>query len=88
MRLLILAGLIYLLYRVARSWLGTLAPPPDDRTDQVAGEIDDVMVKDPFCQAYFPKRNGISFNYDGQKLLFCSEECRDKFLAQQSQSKP
>ena len=87
MRLLILAGLIYLAYRAAKSWMRAQVQPPEDMTDHVSGEIDDVMVKDPLCEAYFPKRNGVPLNYDGQLLLFCSEDCREKFIAMQSKSK-
>jgi YHS domain-containing protein len=43
--------------------------------------IDDVMIKDPFCKTYFPKRNGIRFMKDGQEFIFCSKDCRDKFIA-------
>jgi YHS domain-containing protein len=44
------------------------------------GKIDDVMVKDPFCQAYFPKRNGLRLKVNGEDLYFCSQQCRDKFV--------
>jgi YHS domain-containing protein len=44
--------------------------------------VDDVMVKDPYCQAYFPERNGLPLEIDGQRLLFCSPECRDAYRRQ------
>ena len=46
----------------------------------VAGEIDDVMVQDPFCKVYFPKRDAHRLRYDGTELYFCSEECKNKFI--------
>jgi len=50
-----------------------------------AGEIDDVMIKDPFCEAYFPKRNGVHLRVDREDLYFCSTACRDKFLESHKQ---
>ena len=47
----------------------------------VAGKSDDIMVKDPSCNVYFPKREGIHLrDHDGQDLYFCSEECKNKFI--------
>lgn len=84
MRLLILAVLIYFAYRVFKSWLGVQMPPPEGEPERRGGEIDDVMVKDPLCEAYFPRRDGVPLSYGGQQLLFCSKECRDRFIAMQS----
>jgi len=83
-KFLILFGVGYLLYRAMKSWMF-----PDDRqkknvSDQAAGQIDDVMIKDPYCEAYFPRRDAIHLNLSGTDLYFCSEECRDKYLADQS----
>lgn len=52
--------------------------------DQATGKIDDIMIKDPFCETYFPKRNGFHLRFDGEDLFFCSNECRDKFLKSHS----
>jgi len=54
---------------------------------QTAAEIDDVMIKDPFCEAYFPKRNGVHLNFDGKDLYFCSSRCKDNYLAERSEKK-
>ena len=51
---------------------------------QAAGEIDDVMIKDPVCKVYFPKRDGVHLKTDGQDLYFCSSGCRDKFIDMRS----
>ena len=45
-----------------------------------SGKIDDVMIKDPFCEAYFPKRNGVHYKHNGEDLYFCSEDCKAKFI--------
>ncbi|NIW94249.1 MAG: hypothetical protein GWN20_15540 [Phycisphaerae bacterium] len=48
------------------------------------GQIDDVMVKDPFCETYFPRRNAVRLKMNGNVYYFCSKDCRDKYIAQHS----
>jgi hypothetical protein len=52
-----------------------------------ASQIDDVMIKDPYCEAYFPKRNAVHLNLNANDLYFCSKKCRDKYIARQPQKK-
>jgi len=80
MRLLIIIAVAYLAYRALKSWMLQNASTKKTVAGETAGEIDDVMVKDPFCQAYFPKRNGVRLKANGEDLYFCSQECRDKFV--------
>ena len=80
MRLLIFLALLYLGYRALKSWMTSTSSSKTATYDKPAGEIDDVMVKDPFCEVYFPKRNGIQLVIEGQELFFCSTECRDKYI--------
>ena len=83
-RIIILAVVGYVFYRALKSWMF----PGPDASKTVAGrnigKIDDVMIKDPFCEAYFPRRNAVHLNYGGQDLYFCSAECKDKYFAAQS----
>ncbi len=78
-RFLIYGGMIYLSYKVMKNWvlrnisLYTIS-------GQAQNQIDDIMVQDPFCKVYFPKREGVPLNVKGETLLFCSTECRGKFL--------
>jgi uncharacterized protein len=44
-------------------------------------QLDDIMIQDPFCETYFPKRNGFYLRFQGNDFLFCSENCRDRFVA-------
>lgn len=86
LRLLIIAALVYLLYRAYRSWkIGNLPPSGHSNTDQSPNAIDDVMVKDPQCGVYFPKRKALQAELNGEELFFCSTECREKFLAAQTE---
>jgi len=84
MRLLILAGLIYLAYKAAKSWMGIGSYSAKAESGPVSREIDDIMVKDPFCEVYFPKRDAVRLMFRGQEQFFCSSECRDRFLEQQT----
>ena len=86
MRLLIFIAIIYIVYKVLKSWM--LKKLPEDRSPVSGGtssEIDDVMVKDPYCQVYFPKRKGIQLKVKGEDLYFCSPECKDKFIESKSE---
>ncbi len=84
MRLLILLGIIYLAYRALKSWMLQNTSSQDRVFGKTAAEIDDVMIKDPFCEVYFPKRDAVHLNVDGKDLYFCSTECRDKFMVSHS----
>jgi YHS domain-containing protein len=81
MRLLIILFAGYLGYRYLKSRI--ISHTASSRQFQGRGDtgIDDVMVKDPYCEAYFPKRNGVSMTLEGREFYFCSKECRDKFSA-------
>ena len=81
LRLLIIAGLVYLLYRAFNSWLLKHRPPSNGSVaDRNSEAIDDIMVKDPQCNVYFPKRKAVRATIDGQELFFCSTECRDHYF--------
>ena len=80
MRLLIICFLIYLGYRVIKKWAlpGQSATAPSEEIASTA--VDDVMVKDPFCQTYLAKKQGVKSVINGKTHYFCSTACRDKFL--------
>jgi YHS domain-containing protein len=87
LRLLIFVLLGVVVYRAWKSVLGGTGSgkggttfDPQNRVD----EVDDIMVKDPVCGIYFPGRDGVSVNGPHGVLYFCSERCRDQYLAQQS----
>ncbi len=83
-RFLIIIGIFYLAYRMLKSAL-LKGPPNKQGLGRKAGtEIDDIMIKDPFCGTYFPQRNGVSAKIKGETLYFCSSECRNKYIESQS----
>ena len=79
-RFIILAVVAFVFYRALKSWMF----PAQDASKSVAGKnigkIDDVMIKDPFCEAYFAKRNAVHLNFRGEDLYFCSLDCRDQYV--------
>lgn len=86
LRLLIIAALVYLLYRVLTRWMVGHSSLSGGSVDHGgANAIDDIMVKDPQCEVYFPKRKAVSARIDGRDVFFCSTECRDKFIENQPQ---
>ena len=83
-KFLILFGVGYLLYRAMRSWMFPNARSQKNVSGRATGEIDDVMIKDPYCGAYFPRRDAVHLNFGGNDLYFCSKECRDQYMARHS----
>ena len=82
MRLLVLMAVLYFGFRALKSWTarqvgGTGAPPGRGGP----GEITDVMVQDPQCGIYLPRREGIPLQQGGLTHYFCSAQCRDAYLA-------
>ena len=78
-KLIIYILLIYLAYKVIK---GLTAPSvsKERKEERDAGSVDDIMIKDPVCGVYFPKKDGIYLNADGRDMYFCSSECMDKFV--------
>ncbi len=76
-RLLVLAALGYLVYRLLKP--KKAAKPPAKTPGQ--NMVVDEMVQDPHCGAYFPKSQGVAAKVDGRRLLFCSQKCRQEYLA-------
>lgn len=84
MRLLVLLGLLYLCYRFLKFWVLKEKSSQKVVFGKKSGEIDDVMVQDPFCGIYFAKRDGVSLNIGGMDLYFCSTECKEKYSEKQA----
>jgi len=75
MRIIILALLGYLLYRILKVFFLSGKRLKKSRN---GGPIDE-MVQDPFCQTYIPLRDTQRKIINGKEYFFCSKECADKF---------
>lgn len=82
-RIILILILAYIIYRLLR---------PKKRVEEKGGHVEDgrrgpsipteeAMVKDPWCNIYVPSSQSIKLNVNGKALHFCSEECREKYLA-------
>lgn len=82
-RLIIIGGLLYFAWRKLKS----LAQGNRD-SDETAGNgpaVDGVMLKDPHCGVYFPRREAVPLHADGKTLLFCSAKCRDQYILEKKE---
>ncbi len=81
-KILLLMALGYIGFRLIKSavlrHLRSLGKTMNDK----AGDIEDVMIQDPFCGVYFPRATGVPLAEDGKTLYFCSTQCRDQYLRQ------
>ena len=78
-RLLLGLGLGYLGYviikKVARSLgLWPQAPRPLEQNREA-----DVLVQDPMCKTFIPRREALRTERDGTTYFFCSEGCLKRF---------
>ena len=79
-RLVLLIGILYLAFRLRKAWRSFQADARRAMEGNAPLKVDDVMVKDPVCNVYFPQRDGIRARVDGEEIYFCSEACRDKYF--------
>lgn len=82
-KILIYIVLIYIGYKVIKF----IMAPSDSSAGgsrRDTGPVDDIMIKDPVCGVYFPKKDGICINSGGGEICFCSTECRDSYLKSHS----
>lgn len=78
-RLLILAALGYILYRLL---IGRSRHTPTEMTGQDLNSnpvADDVLVEDPVCHTYIPRQGADSLTVGKTTHYFCSPECRRKY---------
>lgn len=75
LRLIILAAVFYLLYRILK---GMLAPKKREVKGS-GGEIIDELVQDPQCKLYIPSKDSVRRVVQGRNYSFCSEECAKQF---------
>jgi uncharacterized protein len=78
LRLIILAILLYILYRLVK---GSFKQDKKIHRGR-DGRVIDEMVQDPYCKIYIPRRQAVRRVYEGNEIFFCSEECADRFEAE------
>lgn len=86
MRTLVFLLLVYLAYKAVKSWLAKNIKASNQRYTP-GNVVDDEMIKDPWCDVYIPKRESVVLSHHGRQYHFCSNACRDKFLADETSKK-
>ncbi len=78
-RIIVLAILLFILYRLItgprRKKFPTLKTGKDDNSTER-----DILVEDPVCHSYVPKKEAIRRVKKGKTYYFCSESCAQTFL--------
>ncbi|ETR69953.1 MAG: TRASH domain-containing protein [Candidatus Magnetoglobus multicellularis str. Araruama] len=83
LRLIILWAIVYFGYRAIKTIMfGAITHQHRDHLQKPGNQnVIDVMIQDPVCGVYFPKKEGVrATNSKGQEIFFCSETCKKKFL--------
>lgn len=84
-RYLLIVLAVWLLYRVLRRWMTGGSAAGRERVQgqpgQASGEIMDVMVQDHQCGVYLPRHEALRVQTAEGERHFCSEACRDAYLA-------
>ena len=80
LRLLIGLCLGYLGYRIIKKVAGSLGlwpQPPRPLDDREP----DVLVQDPVCKTFIPRREALKIEKGGKTYFFCSEGCLKRFMS-------
>jgi YHS domain-containing protein len=90
LRILILAVLFYLGYRLIKAnFTKSDDKEKDDKQDEEGrkgGAITDVLIEDPICQKLVPKQQAYTLDAEDGPHYFCSKECGDRFAADQKKN--
>ena len=73
--------LLYLFYRLARTWKRVGAPP---KVKPIAKGED--LVEDPLCHTYVPVTHARKAEIEGKTVYFCSEKCLKKYTSEQKET--
>ena len=80
-RLLLGLGLGYLGYWAIKKVAGSLGLWPQAPKPLERNQGPDVLVQDPVCKTFIPRREALKTQRDGQTYFFCSEGCLKSFLS-------
>ena len=91
-KLVIIAGLLYLGYRLLISDWRKKKKKKEEISEQeppLDSQVEDVLVEDPVCHTLVPKQQAIRLKKDGTDgyHYFCSEACCKQFTSQTGEKK-
>jgi len=87
LRLLIIAGLIYLIYRLLTRRGSRAGAALRDEKAPENSPVRDVLVEDPVCHTLIPRRQAINLYHGQQMYHFCSQQCCETFLGTKGEGK-
>ncbi|OQX16662.1 MAG: hypothetical protein BWK76_11295 [Desulfobulbaceae bacterium A2] len=79
-RLLVLAVLGYVAWRLMRNLLGDRQRRPRPDTGKTEVSAQDVLVEDPVCHVLLPRGQAVRLRRGDTTLYFCSERCCDIYV--------
>jgi hypothetical protein len=74
---LALFSLVWWVWRALTSSSARPQPGASAKTPRTDGE----MVRDRVCNTFLPRERALTTRLGSEQLFFCSERCRDTFLA-------
>lgn len=82
---LVIAGIIvYVIYRFSRFLFTPAGKISKDRSGEQSRIEGEDLVKDPYCGTYVPINSAYKTTMDGKTLYFCSRECLEKYMKENS----
>ncbi len=84
-RILILAILFYIVYRLIAGGGKDKTAERDRRADSGKTVLSDTLEEDPICNKLVPRRQAVQLQYNGKTYYFCSQECCKLFRIQQGE---
>jgi len=79
-RLVVIGVLLYILYRLLTGPEKKKMSGRGGGSQSADGGAQDVLVEDPVCHTYIPKRQAIQLHHDKKMYYFCSDKCCQTFL--------
>ncbi|AEH44635.1 YHS domain-containing protein [Thermodesulfatator indicus DSM 15286] len=80
--ILIIVLFLLIWFTIKAIWKDLRQARPKAKTSSSPPEVTDKLVKDPVCGVYCPRKTAYTAIWQGKVYYFCSEECRQKFLAE------
>jgi YHS domain-containing protein len=80
-KILLYFGLGYFAYVVIKKVAAALGLWPQAPRPLEKNQEPDVLVQDPVCKTFIPRREALRAEKDGTTYFFCSEGCLKRFLS-------
>jgi len=81
LKLLLYLGLGYMAYLIIKPVARSLGLWPQAPRPVAKDQKPDVLVQDPVCKTFIPRREALKAEKGGASYFFCSEGCLKRFLS-------